>query len=141
MNVGRLVMAAAAATVVDAVYGFVVYGTLLNPWFTGLPAVYRQADTAATYMPVLFGGMFLAMLAASYIYTKGFEGGSGLKEGFGFGVAIGLFAAAYASIVNFATLNIPAAMGLAMAAAAFVEWILAGIVIGLIYRPFVLLKS
>lgn len=135
MNLGRLVLAAVVATIVDAVYGFVVYGTLLLPWFTELPGVYRQADTAATYMPVLFCGTFLAMLAASYIYTKGYEGGSGVKEGFGFGIAIGLFAAGYGSIVNYATLNIPVDIGMTMAAAALVEWILAGIVIGLVYKP------
>jgi hypothetical protein len=135
MNAGRLVLAAVVATIVDGVYGFVVYGTLLAPSFAALPAVYRQADTAPAYMPFIFVGTFLAMLAASYIYTKGYEGGSAVKEGVGFGVAIGLFAAGYASIVNYATLNLPTGHGMTMAAAAFVEWILAGIVIALIYKP------
>jgi len=135
MNAGRLVIAAVVATIVDAVYGFLVYGTLLASRFAALPGVYRQADTAPTYMPFIFVGMFLAMLAASYIFTKGYEGGSAVKEGLGFGIVIGLFAAGYASIVNYATLNIPTDLGMAMAAAAFVEWILAGIVIALIYKP------
>jgi hypothetical protein len=135
MNVGRLALAAIVATIIDAVYGFLVYGTLLASRFAALPGIYRQAETAPTYMPFIFVGSFLAMLAASYIYAKGYEGGSALKEGLGFGLAIGLFAAGYASIINYATLNIPSDHGMAMAAAAFVEWILAGIVIAVIYKP------
>jgi hypothetical protein len=83
----------------------------------------------------IFVGSFLAMLAASYIYAKGCEGGSAVKEGLGFGLAIGLFAAGYAAIINYATLNVPSEHGMTMAAAAVVEWILAGLVIALIYKP------
>jgi hypothetical protein len=132
---GRVVIAAVVATIVDAVYGFVVYGMLLASRFEALPAVYRQADTAPQYMPFIFVGTLLAMIAASYIYAKGYEGGSAVTEGIRFGVVIGLFAAGYASIVNYATLNIPTDHGLIMAVAAFVEWVLAGIVIGVMYKP------
>ena len=135
MNYGRLALAAVVATIVDAVYGFLVYGTLMQRQFAALPAVYRQPDTAATYMPFIFIGTFLAMLAATYIYAKGYEGGSGVREGLGFGAAIGSFAVGYTAIVNFATLNIDHRLGLHMALAAFAEWILAGIVIGLLYKP------
>ena len=135
MNFGRIAIAAVVATIVDAVYGFLVYGTLLMSRFSALPGVYRQEDTAPSYMPVLFMGTFIAMLAATYIYSKGYEGGSALSEGLGFGVAIGIFAAGYASLVNLATLNIPADHGMIMAAAALLEWILAGIVIASVYKP------
>jgi hypothetical protein len=40
------------------------------------------------------------MVAAGYIYAKGYEGGSGIAEGARFGAAIGLFAVGYAAIVN-----------------------------------------
>ena len=135
MNFGRIGVAAVAATIVDAVYGYVVYGVLLMSSFSALPGVYRQADTAPAYMPVLFMGTFVAMLAASYIYSKGYEGGNPVSEGLGFGVAIGVFAAGYASLVNFATLNIPPHHGMFMAGAALVEWILAGLVIAHVYKP------
>jgi hypothetical protein len=135
MNVGRLALAAVTATVVDAVYGFTVYGTLLSSRFSALPNVYRQGDDAARHMAFIFVGTLVAALAAAYIYTKGYEGGSGLTEGLSFGFVIGLFAAGYAGIVNFATLNIDLTHGLVMAAAALVEWIIAGMVIGLIYKP------
>jgi hypothetical protein len=135
INYGRFALAAVAATVVDAGYGFLVYGLLLHDQFAAHPGVYRPEDVAAGYMPYLFLGTFVAMVAASYIYAKGYEGGSALQEGLGFGVAIGLFAVGYAGIVNFAVLNIGRRLGGSMAIAAFAEWVLAGIVIGLIYKP------
>jgi len=47
MNVGRLVAAAVAATVWDAIYGFCVYGVLLAPEFAKYPNVYLSADALA----------------------------------------------------------------------------------------------
>ena len=135
MNYGRLMLAAVVATVVDATYGFIVYGQVLHGEFLRHPDVYRPEDVAMAYMPYLFLGTFLAMVAAGYIYAKGYEGGSGLQEGVSFGVVIGLFAVGYTCLVNYATLTIGRKLGGSMAIAAFVEWILAGIVIGLLYKP------
>jgi hypothetical protein len=135
MNYSRLFLAALAATIVDALYGFVVYGTLLRSQFVALSNVYRPEDQGTAYMPVLFGGVLIAALAAAFIYAKGYEGGSGIAEGARFGALIGLFAVGYATIVNFATINLTAPFTAVMAAAAFVEWIINGVVIGLVYKP------
>lgn len=133
MNYGRLALAAVVGTVVDAAYGFGVYGTLLRGEFSSYPAVYRSEAAGPAYMPYLFLGTFLAMCAAAYIFAKGYEGGKGVQEGARFGAAIGVFAAGYTSLVNYATLNIGSGLGMMMAAAAWVEWIIAGMVIGLVY--------
>jgi hypothetical protein len=135
MNYARLVLAAVAATIVDSVYGFIVYGTLLRTQFVAFSGVYRPDTEAVAYMPALFGGILVAALAASYIYAKGYEGGSGVAEGARFGAAIGLFAVGYATLVNFATINLTAPFTAVMAIAALVEWTINGIVIGLVYKP------
>src|ERR1017187_9927885 len=106
LNLPRLALAAVAATIIDAAYGFVVYGNLVTNQFAMYPFVYRSAATQTTYMPILFGGIFLAMLAASFIYAKGYEGGSGLVEGARFGALIGLVAVGYSVIVGYAMTNI-----------------------------------
>ena len=67
MNVGRLALAAVAATIVDAVYGFVVYGTLLMSRFEALPAVYRQGADAQAHMAYIFCGTLLAMSRAGVL--------------------------------------------------------------------------
>src|SRR5204863_45390 len=41
MNYGRLVLAALVATIVDAVYGIVVWGMVLNGEFSRYPDIYR----------------------------------------------------------------------------------------------------
>jgi len=135
MNYTRIVLAAVAATVVDAVYGFVVYGMLLAGEFARYPAVYRTNEAGMAYLPLMFAGIFVGMLAASIIYAKGYEGGSGIAEGARFGVLLGVFIAAVFAGVNYATLNIGRRHSLEMAVAGFVEWTLAGIAIGLVYKP------
>lgn len=132
MNYGRLVAAAVVATIVDAIYGILVYGTALTSQFARFPGVYRSADQA-TYMPILFCGIFLAMLAATFIFAKGFEGGSALGEGIRFGILIGVVEVGYASIVGYAMTNIGRRLALSMTIANFVEWVIAGAVIGLVY--------
>lgn len=135
MNYARVAMAALAATVVDGIYGFLVYGVLLANDFASFPGVYRPADVGQAYLPIMFGFLFIALLAVAIIYAKGYEGGSGVAEGARFGVLMGVFVAMAFAGVNYATLNIGRRHSLMMAAAALVEWTLLGIVIGLVYRP------
>ena len=55
MNYGRIIVAAVVATIVDAIYGFLVYGMAFHELFAAYPGVYRAANETK-YMPVLFGG-------------------------------------------------------------------------------------
>ena len=141
MNYGRLALAAVAAWVVDAVYGFIVYGTILSSEFGRYPAIYRPNDVAPGYMPILFGGILLAMLVASYIYAKGYEGGSGVQEGMRFGVLVGLLVFGYVGVVNYAILNIGRRLAGSLGIAGLVEWTIAGMVIGAVYKPAAQSKS
>lgn len=134
MNLPRIASAAVAATVVDVVYGFCVYGLLLAPAFSAYPAVYRSEETGPAYLPLMFAGILIAMAVATIIYAKGYEGGSGVSEGARFGVLLGVFVVGAFAGVNYAVLNIGRRLALYVAAAAFVEWMIAGIVIGLVYK-------
>jgi hypothetical protein len=134
MNIGRLVGAAAAATVADAIYGYLVYGVLLASEFARYPDIYRPPEFAATYLPPMFLGIFVAMLAAAAIYAKGYEGGNGLTEGVRFGVLLAVFVAVLSASVNYGTLNIGRKLTLAYLVAGLVEWLMVGVVIGLVYK-------
>jgi len=134
MNYARLAAAAAAAWIVDGLYGFVVYGNLMADEFALYPGVFRPLEAMNAKMPFLFAGLLLAMLAATYIYAKGYEGGAGLPEGARFGVLMGLFVAGL-SIGNYAVFNIGSRLAGAMIVAGLLEWTIVGIVIGLVYRP------
>jgi hypothetical protein len=134
MNFGRLVAAAVAATVWDAIYGFCVYGILLAPQFAKYPNVYRSNEAGMAFLPMMFAGIFVAMVVATMIYSKGYEGGSGVAEGARFGFLLAVFIVCVFVGVNYATLNISRRITAMLAAAGFFEWLVAGMVIGLVYK-------
>jgi hypothetical protein len=134
MNTTRIVLAALAATVVDGIYGFAVYGTALNNQFMAFPAVFRSAESGQTALPLMFAGILVGMFAVTYVYAKGYEGGSGLQEGLRFGVLIGILHAGYFVGVMYGILNISRRLAMVMALAGLGEWLVVGCTIGLIYR-------
>lgn len=135
MNLGRLALAAVAATVVDTVYGFLVYGVLLAGSFAEFPNVYRSNEAGMAYLPLMLLGIFVAIAALTLIYSKGYEGGSGVVEGLRFGVLFAIVMVFVFVGVNYATLNIGRRLSLELAMAAFVEWVLVCMTIGAVYKP------
>ena len=135
MNYARLALAAVAATIFDAVYGFLVYGMLLAPEFGRYPGVYRSNEAGMAFLPLMFAGLFIAIVAVAVIYAKGYEGGSGAAEGARFGFLLGVFVVFAFVAVNYAVLEVGRKIAVMTAAAAFVEWLAIGLVIGLVYRP------
>jgi len=134
MNTTRLALAALAATVVDGIYGFAVYGNALAGQFLAFPGVFRSTESQTAYLPAMFAGILIAMFAAAYIYAKGYEGGSGMVEGLRFGLVIAVFNAGYFIATNYAILNIGSGLAVSMALAGLGEWLVVGCTIGLIYR-------
>ncbi|HEY3885511.1 MAG TPA: hypothetical protein VGL62_09915 [Vicinamibacterales bacterium] len=135
MNYARLVAAAVAGTLVDAIYGVLVYGTALRGEFSRYPDVYRSAAAGAAYLPLMFLAIFLAMIMVTMIYAKGYEGkGSGAAEGMRFGALVGPFVALFFAGVSYGTLNIGRKLAAYLICAGIVEWILVGAAIGAVYR-------
>jgi hypothetical protein len=133
MNYTRIVVAAVIATLVDAIYGFLVWGMVLNGEFARYPAVYRPGGDMSA-LPLMLTGVLVAMFFASCIYAKGYEGRGGLAEGLRFGALMGLFVGAYNAGVNYGTLKIGRRMALTYGVGWIGEWLLVGIVIGLVYK-------
>jgi hypothetical protein len=69
------------------------------------------------------------------IYAMLYRGGSGLAEGAHFGALVGVFAICSFVVHNYVNLNIGIRLTIQQAVAYFIEWLLVGIVIGLIYKP------
>jgi len=65
------------------------------------------------------------------------RGGSGMSEGARFGALIGVFAICSLVIHNYVNLNIGLKLTLQQCVAHFIEWLVGGGVIGLIYKPVV----
>src|SRR5262249_41796523 len=136
MNYPRLVLAAFAATVAYFAFGFLVF-TLppIVAEFQKYPAVYRSAEGIRRVFPIGLAATFIAIFALVVMYAKGYQGGRGLPEGTRFGTLVGIFAVCAFVLHNYVNLNIGLTLTLGQAVAYFIEWMLVGIVIGLIYKP------
>ena len=141
MDLTRIALSTLGAFVAYFLTGGLMFVVLrsLKDEFRKYPAVYRDHDSIMKVMPVGMAAMFGAMLVLSVIYSMLYTGGSTLADGARlgaiFGSLIGLFAICAFVIHNYANLNIGLKLTLQQSAAYFVEWLVTGIVIGLIYRP------
>jgi uncharacterized protein DUF1761 len=135
MNYRSLAIAAVVAWIVDSIYGFLVFGLALKSEFERYPAVFRSFDAVNSMLPLMFGASLVAMFLLAYIFAKGHEGGPGLQEGLRFGVVFGLFMFFSMSISTYVIYNIGRKLAVETACAGFVETLLMGVVLGLMYRP------
>jgi hypothetical protein len=99
------------------------------------PAVYRSQDAIKSVMPVGVIAMFVAMVVLTIIYAMLYRGGSGIAEGARFGLLVAVFSLCAFVIHNYVNLNIGLKLTAQQAVAYSVEWIVVGVVIGLVYRP------
>jgi hypothetical protein len=137
MSYLRILLASVGAFVAYMVFGGLTFVLIpsLKTEFLKFPAVYRDHDGQMSHMPVGMAAIFFSIVVLAVLYAMHYQGGSGLVEGARFGVLIGLFVVGAFVLHNYANLNIGLRLALISAVAYFLEWLVAGIVIGLIYRP------
>ena len=137
MSYGRIAIAALAAFVAYFAIGglsFVLVPSLKDE-FLKYPAVYRSQDAMKSVMPGGMAAMLVAMTVLAVIYAMLYRGGPGFAEGARFGALIGVFAICSFVIHNYVNLNIGLKLTFQQSVAYFLEWLVVGIVIGLIYKP------
>jgi hypothetical protein len=141
MNPLRIILAALGAFAAYFVVGGAAFGLFpsLRNEFLKYPVVYRDQQGQMSHMPVGMAAMLLAMVALAVIYSMLYQGstdvGEGVRLGAIFGGLIGVFAIGAFVIHNYVNLNIGLQLTVQQAVAYFVEWLVVGIAIGLIYRP------
>lgn len=135
MNYPRVAMAAVAALVVFFVYGFLVEGMLIRKDFALSAALYRDSNAQMKYMPIGIASVLVGLLAAAVLYAKWCGSVSGAMMGLRFGLLMGVFTACIHAISNLVTMNMNVRLGLEIALSTFVGWVLAGIAIGIVYKP------
>jgi hypothetical protein len=86
-------------------------------------------------MPFGMFAMFVALVALAAVYAMVYAGGSALVEGARFGALIGVFAIGSFVVHNYVNLNIGLKLTVQQSIAYFVQWVIVGIVIALIYKP------
>ncbi len=135
MNYPRLLLAAVAALVVFFAWGFLTEGWLLRKDFAPSAALYRTSDLQIKYMPFGLASVLVALLAAVVLYAGWCGGTSGAVKGLQFGLIIGVFVACIHPISNLVTMNMDTKLGLEITTSTVIGWVLAGLVIGLVYKP------
>jgi hypothetical protein len=135
MNYPRIAMAAIAALIVFFVYGFLTEGWLIRKDFALSAALYRDANAQIRYMPFGMASLLVGLFVAAAIYAKWCGGASGVMSGLQFGLLMGLFIACVHALSNLVTMNMNVRLGMEIAASTFIGWVLAGITIGLVYKP------
>lgn len=137
MNYSRLALAALGGTVASFAFGFLVIWLVPALMEEGLkyPAVFRPKEEMMSLMPFGFAASFIAILVVTIIFAMTHQ--SGAAQGARLGVLIGIFAICNV-LHNYVNLNIGSKLAISQAAAYFFQWIITGIVIGLIYKPLAL---
>jgi len=135
MNYPRVVLAAVAALIVFFVYGFLTEGMLIRKDFALSAALYRTSDLQMKYMPFGMVSILVGLIAAAALYAKWCGATSGAMSGLQFGLLMGVFTACIHALSNLVTMNMHPKLGLEIAASTFVGWILAGVTIGVVYKP------
>jgi hypothetical protein len=137
VNVTRIALASIAAFFAYFAVGGLVFG--LSPWmkneFLKYPNIYRSQEGIKSVMPIGMGFMFVAIVVLAVLYAMLYQGGSGLTEGARFGALIGVFAIGSFVVHNYVNLQIGVRLTVQQGIAYFGEWVIVGVVIGLIYRP------
>lgn len=141
MNITRVVFASLGAFVAYFVFGGAVFVLLpsLKTEFAKYPAVYRDHQGQVSHMPVGMAFLLIAIAALTVLYAQSHpqprDMASGAVAGLTFGVLIGIFVLGAFVVHNFTNLQIGAKLAAQQAVAYFAEWVIVGLVIGLIYRP------
>jgi len=135
MTLRRIAVPALVAWLVDGAYGYLVFGLLLNNEFAQYPGVFRSFEAVSSMMPLMLASSLVGWIAVAYIFAKGHDGGSGVKEGFWFGVVLGSVFTFLVSVPSYVIYNIGQSLAGKMVIASFLEMLIDGIVLGLVYKP------
>jgi hypothetical protein len=135
VNYPRILLAAVAALIVFFAWGFLTEGWLIRKDFAPSAALYRTSDLQIKYMPLGMAATLVALLAAVLIYAGWCGNTSGAMKGLQFGLLVGLFTACIHPISNLVTMNMDLKLGLEITVSNFIGWVLAGVAIGIAYKP------
>lgn len=135
MNTKRWLLASVAVVVVIGLLEFLIHGVVLADMYRQTASVWRSEAEMQQMMWVFWLGILVFAPFFVLIYTKGYEK---TKPGLGQGFRYGLYVGAMLSVMNsfgwYAMLPIPSALAISWFVAILVEFILAGVAAGLVYR-------
>jgi hypothetical protein len=137
VNFTRVALASLGATVAYFAFGFALFAALpaMKTEFMKYPNVFRSERDMKKVMPFGMVGILISIVVLAVVYAEIHPAGGDIASGAFFGVLIGIFSICIFVVHNYVNLNIGVALALYQGIAYFSQWVIAGTVIGLIYKP------
>ena len=137
MNYARIALACLGAIVAYFACGFILFAALpgMKSEFLKYPNVYRSNDAMMKVMPYNMVGILISIVILVVLYAKMYPAGGGVASGVYFGALMGIFAVCTYVIHNYAMLNVGLKLMLYEGVSYFIQWVIVGATIGLIYKP------
>lgn len=137
MNYAHVTFASLGATVAYFAFGFALFAALpgMKREFMKYPNVYRSEKEMMKVMPFGTVAILISIVVVALLYAKIYPAGGGIATGVFLGALMGVFAICTFVIHNYVNLNIGLKLTLYQAITYFIQWLIVGAAIGLIYRP------
>jgi hypothetical protein len=137
VNLTRLALASLGATVAYFAFGFAMFGALpaMKTEFIKYPNVYRSEDKMMKLMPFGMIAILVSIVVAAVFFAKMYPAGGGIASGLTLGALIGLFSVCTFVIHNYVNLNIGFKLTIYQGVTYFIQWLVVGVAISLIYKP------
>ena len=137
VNYARIALAFFGAAVAYFACGFAMFAALpgMKAEFKKYPNVYRSEDAMLKVMPYNMVAILISIVVVAVLYTKIYPADGGITSGVCLGALMGIFSVCTYVLHNYATLNIGLTLTLYEGITYFIQWVIVGATIGLIYKP------
>jgi hypothetical protein len=137
VHYASIALASLGATVAYFVYGFVMFGAMpaMKSEFMKYPNVYRSHDGMMKVMPYGVLAILISIVIVAVLYAKIYSAGGNVASGVYLGALVGIFSVCTFVIHNYVNLNIGLRLTIYQGITYFIEWVIVGAAIGLIYKP------
>jgi len=132
MNMKKMVLASLAVFGAFEVMDYIIHGVILSPVYAQLAHLWRQDMMSKMWLMALSTLVMSVMFV--YIFIKGYEN-KGIAEGLRFGIVAGLFMNVIGMFSQYVMYPIPFSLAVKWFIFGMLEFIIAGIVAALIYKP------
>ena len=136
MNYARIALASLGATVAYFVFGFIMLAALpaMKSEFLKYPGVFRSKEGMMKVMPYGMVAILASIVVVAVLYARIYPTGGDIASGIYLGALIGIFSVCTYAIHNYVNLNIGLALTLYEGITYFIQWVIVGAAIGLIYK-------
>lgn len=135
MKLGRWILIGVVVAVVVTIIESLVHGILLKELYVQSASVWRPEAEMSKLVYYGWVATLISCFFLVYIFHKGYEGKPNkILEGLRFGAVIGLFYSIPMAAWSYITIPMPFALALAWFAVGFVDMLIAGVIISLLYK-------